>query len=236
MKGLDLTMKKNQFIKCLVLLRRGTFLKHIFALFAVFSLNLLFVPVAILAQEPVMSWDFETIRERVAVEESTGITDTIEGNYEEAEGIKGKGLRLDGFTTRVVRKGKDIRKPDSEFTIEAWVSLGGYPLNWCPVITTESDEIKGYRLMIGPYGQVSFETAIDEQWIACSSASKTMPLRKWMHITGVYKAQEKMALYVNGGLVSAVEINGSLTYPKKKSCIIGMRFLRQNTIRHGRRT
>ena len=114
---------------------------------------------AILAQTPVIKWDFETVKNRGVIEASTNITDTIEGNFEWVEGVTGKGLRLDGFTTRVIRKGEDIRKPGAAFTIEAWVSLGEYPLNWCPVITTESDEVKGYRLLIGPYGQVSFSNS-----------------------------------------------------------------------------
>ena len=185
-------------------------------------LTLLVTHQASMAQTPVMSWDFETIKNRNAIEESNSIADTIEGNYELAEGVTGKGLRLDGFTTRVIRKAKDIKKPGTAFTIEAWVSLGEYPLNWCPVITTESDEIKGYRLLIGPYGQVSFETAISEQWISCTSASETIPLRKWMHIAGVYTAQKEMALYVNGQLVSSMAIKGSLTFPSKTSCILGM--------------
>ena len=117
----------------------------------------LFISSVAMAQDPVMKWDFETIKNAESIELSTNIADTIEGNFEEATGIAGKGLRLDGFTTRVIRKQKDIIIPGSEFTIEAWVSLGEYPLNWCPVITTESDEVKGYRLLIGPYGQVSFE-------------------------------------------------------------------------------
>lgn len=177
---------------------------------------------AILAQTPVIKWDFETVRNRGVIEESTNISDTIEGNFEWVDGVTGKGLRLDGFTTRVIRKGKDIMKPGAAFTIEAWVSLGEYPLNWCPVITTESDEVKGYRLLIGPYGQVSFETAISEQWISRTSASETMPLRKWVHIAGVYEANKEMALYVNGELVSSVAIKGSLTYPLKTSCVLGM--------------
>ena len=177
---------------------------------------------AILAQAPVLKWDFETIKNRGVIEASTNITDTIEGNFEWVEGVTGKGLRLDGFTTRVIRKGEDIRKPGAAFTIEAWVSLGEYPLNWCPVITTESDEVKGYRLLIGPYGQVSFETAISEQWISCTTASGTMPLRKWIHIVGVYEADKEMALYINGVLVSSQAIKGSLTYPIKTSCVLGM--------------
>ena len=176
----------------------------------------------IIAQIPVVKWDFETIKNREVIEASTNIADTIEGNFEWAEGVTGKGLRLDGFTTRVIRKGEDIRKPGAAFTIEAWISLGEYPLNWCPVITTESDEVKGYRLMIGPYGQISFQTAINEQWISCTSANETMPLRKWLHIAGVYEANKEMALYINGILVSALAIKGSLTYPLKTSCVIGM--------------
>ena len=175
-----------------------------------------------IAQTPVMRWDFETIKNGEAIESATSIADTIEGNFEEATGVNGKGLRLDGFTTRVIRKGKDTITPGTEFTIEAWVSLGEYPLNWCPVITTESDEAKGYRLLIGPCGQVSFETAIGEQWISCTSANETMPLRKWMHIAAVYTAVKEMILYVNGEALCTVAIKGSMTYPAKTDCIIGM--------------
>ena len=175
-----------------------------------------------MAQTPAMQWDFETIKNGAVIESSTGIADTVEGNFEQASGVHGKGLRLDGFTTRVIRNGKDIVTPGTEFTIAAWVSLGQYPLNWCPVITTESAEVKGYRLLIGPYGQVSFETAIGEQWISCTSANETMPLREWMHIVAVYTAGKQMSLYVNGEALCTVAIQGSMTYPAKTACIIGM--------------
>lgn len=188
----------------------------------VYLLLFLFLSSVAMAQNPVMKWDFETIKNRESIEVSTNIADTIEGNFEEATGISGKGLRLDGFTTRVIRNGKDTVKPGAELTIQAWVSLGEYPLNWCPVITTESGEIKGYRLLIGPYGQVSFEVAISEQWTACTSANETIPLRKWMHVAAVYTAGKAITLYVNGEALSTVAIKGSMTYPAKTNCIIGM--------------
>jgi hypothetical protein len=43
-----------------------------------------------------------------------------------------------------------------------------------------------------------------------------------MHLTGVYTSQKEMALYVNGELVTTTAIKGSLTYPSKTSCILGM--------------
>ncbi len=175
-----------------------------------------------LAQTPVMKWDFETISNRTLIDPAKNISDTIEGNFEPASGVRGNGLRLDGFTTRIVRSGKDIVKPGPELSVEAWVSLGEYPVNWCPVITTETDEIKGYRLMIGPYGQVSFETAIGEQWISCSSSNEAIPLRKWMHIVGVYKAHEELVLYVNGQQVSSTALHGTIDFGNKAKGIIGM--------------
>jgi hypothetical protein len=174
------------------------------------------------AQTPVMQWNFENIRNRNCIDNLTGITDTIEGNFEEAQGVSGKGLRLDGFTTRIIRENRNIKKPGNEFTIEAWVSLGEYPWNWCPLITTESNEVKGYRLMIGPYGQVSMEAAIAEQWVACTSEQEVLPLRKWMHIAGVYTTGKELTLYVNGNMVASIPIKGSLTFPARTSCIIGM--------------
>ena len=180
------------------------------------------VPLFAMSQKPIMQWDFESIKNRNSIEISTNITDTIEGNFEEPTGVSGKGLRLDGYTTRVIRKESDLIKPAGDFSIDTWISLGEYPWNWCPVITTESNEVKGYRLMIGPMGQVSLQTAIGEQWISCTSATETLPLRKWMNIVGVYSAEKEMKLFVDGVLVASLPIKGSMTYPLHTNCVIGM--------------
>jgi hypothetical protein len=187
-----------------------------------FLLLFLLFPFVALSQKPLMQWDFENLNNRKSIEVSTNIADTIEGNFEPAAGVVGKGLRLDGFTTRVIRQAANLKKPGSEFTIEGWVSLGEYPWNWCPFITTESDEVKGYRLMIGPLGQLSLQTAIGEQWISCTSANEILPLRKWMHIAGVYQEGKEMAIYVNGQLAASLPVKGKMGYPAKTKCIIGM--------------
>ena len=186
------------------------------------SMGLLLFSSACMAQTPVMRWDFETIRDGAVIEAGSAISDTVEGNFEAAPGVVGKGLRLDGFTTRLVRQTEKVVKPGAAFTVEAWVALGGYPLNWCPLLTTESNEVKGYRLLIGPYGQVSFETAIAEQWVACTSTNGTMPLRAWRHLVGVYEEAKGLTLYVDGEAVSTVSIASPLTMPVKPRCVIGM--------------
>ena len=180
------------------------------------------IPVILAGQDtPLMKWDFEKISGRNLMDKSGELRDTIEGNFEPAPGISGKGIRLDGFTTCVRRNSGDKMNPGNEFSVEAWVALGNYPWNWCPVITTESIETKGYRLMIGPLGQASFECAIGEQWIACTSPSEVLPLRKWVHIVGIYRENENIELYLNGELMGGSQINGRITHPRS-DVIIGM--------------
>jgi len=174
------------------------------------------------AQEPILYWDFENNENHTTVETVTGTTDILEGNFKVAEGIKGKGLRFDGFTTCLRRKPEETVQPGDAFTVEAWVALGNYPWNWCPILTTESEEIKGYRLSLGPLGQVSLQAAIDEQWVSCTSRQETMPLRRWMHVVGVYRARQGLELYLNGERVADCPIQGRITYPRRSECRIGM--------------
>lgn len=174
------------------------------------------------AQEPVLYWDFNEVNNRTTLEQKSGIADTLEGNFKLAPGIKGNGLRLDEFTTRLIHTDPNMPNPGEEITVEAWVSLGNFPWNWCPVLTTETAETKGYRLMIGPHGEASMQVAIGEQWVSCTTVRLTLPLRKWMHIVGVYRANKDLTVYVNGEQKAQMPIQGKLNYPGQKGCILGM--------------
>ncbi|WP_158870038.1 LamG domain-containing protein [Maribellus comscasis] len=174
------------------------------------------------AQSPILSWDFSKVNNRSIAEQQSGIPDTLEGNFNLAAGVKGKGLKLDGFTSRLIHNDSELPIPGEEITVEAWVALGNYPWNWCPVLTTESNEIKGYRLMIGPHGEASFQTAIGGQWISCTTERLSIPLRKWMHIVGVYRANKEMTVYINGEKSAELPIRGKINYSRDKNCIIGM--------------
>jgi hypothetical protein len=189
----------------------------VFAFLFIFVFNNLSV-----AQEPILSWDFNEVNNRTTLEQKSGIADTLEGNFKLDPGVKGNGLRLDEFTTRLIHSDPNMPVPGEEITVEAWVSLGNYPWNWCPVLTTETDETKGYRLMIGPHGEASMQVAIGEQWISCTTERLTLPLRKWMHIAGIYRANKDLTVYVNGEQKAQMSIQGKMNYPGQKGCIIGM--------------
>jgi len=184
--------------------------------------SIFFIPLIASAQEPVRHWDFEKVADNTAIEVVSGAADVLEGNYSPAPGIKGRGLRLDGFTACLRQKAENAARLGDEFTIEAWVALGNYPWNWCPVLTSESIEVKGFRLMLGPLGQVSLQGAVGEQWISCSSERDVMPLRTWTHITGVYRGGSGMEIFLNGKKITATPLPGNIEYARRAETRIGM--------------
>jgi hypothetical protein len=166
------------------------------------------------AQEPQAHWTFETLDGSKTPEVVSRTMDTLEGYVEKAPGVLGGGLRLDGFTTCLRAPGPNRVVTADEITVEAWIALGEYPWNWCPILTSESDEVKGYRLMIGPLGQASLECAIGGQWLACTSGRDAIPLRTWMHVVGVYRAGSEMSLYINGSRVASNRVPGAITFAR----------------------
>ncbi len=164
------------------------------------------------SQGKLMSWDFDSVN----------TADTLEGYYSYIDGSVGKGLLLDGFTTRVVRKSSEVKRVGKEFTIQASIALGNYPWNWCPIITTEGQINSGYRLMVGPLGQISMQVAISEQWIVCTTPTEVLPLREWCHITATYKENDCMEVYLNGKLLHSISVKGGMTFENGSNCVIGM--------------
>ena len=173
------------------------------------------------AQDAKVRWTFDTLADGLTRESVSGKMDAVEGYAERAPGVLGDGLRLDGFTAGLRAAGPDRVVTGDEITVEAWIALGEYPWNWCPVLTSENDEVKGYRLMIGPLGQAALECAVGGQWLACTSERDAIPLRTWMHVVGVYRARSEMSLYINGTLVASNRVPGSITHARS-GYLVGM--------------
>ncbi len=177
--------------------------------------------VRLFAQSPKVYWDFEKIQKGKVLEVINGKWDLLEGNYAEATGMVGKGLRLDGFTTCLKGNETKTAKVGQELTVELWLAIGEYPWNWCPALTTEEGDTSGYRLTIGPYGQVAMEACIDEQWKSCTTERGSLPLRKWTQLVGIYKANQMIELYIDGERRAFSEIKGELK-PIAGNFLIGM--------------
>lgn len=190
----------------------------------------------ILAQDknPVFYWDFNNINYGKVSENINHTTDTIEGNYTIVEGVYGKAVRLDGFTSVIKNKGLSRSVSSGSVSLEAWLALGAYPWNWCNVvgqtktIVGGKDNSGGFSMEIGPRGELGFRIFINGNEIFCVSDNFSIPLFKWTHIAAEYNETEGVSIFINGIVVSNYRISGKANFSPDSEIRIGMNYFPVN--------
>lgn len=144
-------------------------------------------------------WSFDEIQDGKATDAVREMEDEIAGNFWTADGVKGKCLKLDGYTTHLVRQAGEAPRIGGDFTIEAWVAPQTYPWNWTGIVDWEQDRKRGFFFGISADGNVGLglSTVSDGQWVICISKERIEPL-KWSHIAGTYNESGEIAVYING--------------------------------------
>ncbi|RCW45435.1 GH32 C-terminal domain-containing protein [Paenibacillus prosopidis] len=177
------------------------------------------------------SWSFDEGQGITVNDKARNIEDTVHYVFNDAQykpnseplwknGINGKGLLFDGYSTWIERSADQIAKPDDEISIEAWVAPRSYEwgdMNQLSAIVNQHDKAakKGYILGMGRHGKWSFQAGINGEW-AEVWAAEDKPLNKfeWSYIVATYsKSDAKLKLYLNG------ELAGEQNAPKKAPII-----------------
>jgi len=172
-------------------------------------------------------WSFDEGQGKTTVDSARGAEDHIHYVFNEAkykpptdplwkDGVRGKGLLFDGYSTWIERPANAIAKPDDEITIEAWAAPRSYEwgdLGQLSAIVNQHDKAArtGYILGMGRHGRWSFQAGINGNWVE-AWADEDKPLRKyvWSHVAVTYSSTEgKIKLYLNG------EPAGETTVPRK---------------------
>jgi len=160
-------------------------------------------------------WTFDSL------DELAGGTDQVHGSfYRLVDGAVGKGLELDGNSSYVERTAGDAPKITGDFSVAGWIALGAYPTNWCPIADQSEAADKGYFLGIDALGRAGFKVKTGEKW--CEAVDETkIPLRKWVHVAGVYSSREGLKLYLNGKEVAAKKCEGKFEPASGTQMLIG---------------
>jgi len=116
-------------------MRRVVFAASTFVLCAFWSSG------AFAEEGPVAWWKFDEGRGNIAADRAGRIDDLIAGNYEYAEGVVGKSLRFDGYTTFIRRKVSKAPQLSEAFTIEAWIAPQTYSWNWTGIVDQGGQEV-----------------------------------------------------------------------------------------------
>ena len=170
---------------------------------------------------PVAWWKLNIEKERKVTDQITSIEDSVQGNYKLVEGVEGKALKLDGFTTVISRNSQKVPKLSGSFTFEAWVAAATYPWNWCPILAQERKEEAGFYFGIGPQGQAGIFASVNGVWQRCETKAK-MPFRKWTHLVATFDEKTGFKMYVDGNLSGQLNISGNLVLASESDLMIGM--------------
>jgi hypothetical protein len=149
--------------------------------------------------KPVAWWNFDNNKIKAVIDIASNVTDTIKGNFWFSEGVSGKCLKLDGYTTHVVRAAQKSPVLGRAFTIEAWVAPQTYPWNWTGIVDQEKDHKEGFFFGVSANGNVGLGVATggEGQWLMCVSR-ETIELLKWSYIVATYDQSGEIAVYING--------------------------------------
>jgi hypothetical protein len=170
--------------------------------------------------------DYETIRISLVFDDAGDVEDKVKGNFKHVAGVSGKGLKFDGFTTSVVREADKAPKLKDAFTIEAWVALGAYPWNWCPIVGQSKEGKSGYYFGIDSQGYFGLRGSVDGKWIECRSTKSSgfkvgLDLRKWYHIAAVFDPARGITLYQDGEVAGSVDVKGKVDFARDLDVLIG---------------
>lgn len=169
---------------------------------------------------PAAHWDFDTTEQGCVLDRAGGVRDAVTGNYRLIEGVAGRALKCDGFTTCVTCKAQDAPRLGSAFTIQAWVAVQAYPWGWCPIVSQRDGRKAGYFFGVDARGRVGLHLALDGQWRECN-ADKPLSLMRWSHVAATFDAASALAVYVNGEPAGRPAASGTPTYAVAADLLIG---------------
>ncbi len=165
--------------------------------------------------KPVAWWNLENNDRKTVLDNVNNVSDTIKGNYWFTDGVSGKCLKFDGYTTHVVRLEKNAPVLGKEFTIEAWIAPQTYPWNWTGIVDRENNHKEGFFFGLNAEGKVGLGIAVGEErkWVMCISGGN-IELLKWSHIVATLDQNGEITIYINGkksGNLSAGKYGWDLT-------------------------
>jgi hypothetical protein len=151
-------------------------------------------------------WNFDTVLAGAGFDSISRSADIAHGYTELVPGVGDKGLRFDGFTTFIERSKGKTPQLTGNLTLEAWVTLGSFPWNHCPIFDVAQSKEKGVFFGINDQGGAVVGARIGEQWVEAQTPS--LGLKQWNHVAATVIAGEGVAIYLNGKLIAKQVASG----------------------------
>jgi hypothetical protein len=172
------------------------------------------------SDHPIASWSFDE-SDGTLIHDSNGNADgNVTGLFRRVDGVSGKALRFDGYTTGVLCNAKNLPAIGQTFSVEAWIVVGAYPWNWVPILEQKTEAQSGYSFGIDAFGHVGLKAVVDGGWQTALSTAQ-LPLRKWAHIAATFDPSGGLTTYIDGKMVAQVGVRGKLDLASRDDIRIG---------------
>lgn len=165
-------------------------------------------------------WSFDAGSDEALRQSLAKSGDELKGYWRLVPGVSGRALEFDGYTTEVTRSGKNVPALGDAFTVSAWVALNNYPWNWVPIIDQSEFQQVGFSLGIDAFGHLGLSSSIEGVWKQVIS-SETLPLKKWVHVTGSFQRGAGLTILIDGKPAGHLETGGSFWQARNASLVIG---------------
>jgi len=156
-----------------------------------------FSTAAVAYEGPVAQWGFNQLVLGKVFETIGGRSYPVIGNFKLVKGVSASALKLDGLTSYIVCESATLPKMSPAFSIQAWVALAAYPLNFCPIAAQYDRRENGYFFGISDKGCVALQI-FDGDATKKIATDARLTLRKWYHIAAIFDPNKGLALYING--------------------------------------
>ena len=183
------------------------------------------LPAAASTNDLLVGWHFDEGTGGATVETVSGRSDRFFGHLMFDQGVRGSGLKFDGFTSRLSRPAKDLPKFGPALTVEAWIAPQEYSWNWTGIVDQETNHQEGFSFGINHVGQVGLGLAIDGQWQTVIP-TQAIPLLKWSHVAATYDPAGVMSVFINGQLAGSRNVTGNFS-PSREDLWIGTSHTKQ---------
>jgi hypothetical protein len=141
------------------------------------------------------------------------------GFYRLVPGVSGTALRLGGIDSYIARNSDFALPTAGGFSVETWLAIGAYPVNWCPMVA-QADNDRGFLFGVDAEGHLGLWLAVEGKWMSVVSPER-IALNQWTHAAGVYRTNDRMQLYLNGKLVGECEVVGHVSPATNERLLIG---------------
>ena len=149
-------------------------------------------------------WSFDEVKNATTVDDVNRATDAIQGHFSVVQGVRGNGLKCDGFTTRIART-THLPRVHTAVAFEAWIAPQAYPWNWNAIV-----EQRGrYYFGLDATGHIGLRVMVDKQWRECISGAG-VPFMQWSHIAASFDPVQGITIYINGQEAGHLDVVGHL--------------------------